>query len=175
MFALNKYFIIIIHYYYSVPVHSPVSLRVCLHDSLFACQCVRDVSLPDCYFAERDAATSLLWNQLTPEFLSLNRSKTHKELRERFLIWRNGTKRANFRRSPLFQATYKHKKWRTNSIYLVWKCPLNRALQVLLPSKWIVHVWLSNWVLRVLFLTWTLQVLLLSHRALYVLCLNLAS
>ena len=34
------------------------------------------------------------------------RSKTQKSLKERFLIGRNRTKRANFRRSPLFQATY---------------------------------------------------------------------
>ena len=35
-----------------------------------------------------------------------NGSKTHERLKERFLIRRNGTKRANFRGSPLFQATY---------------------------------------------------------------------
>ena len=34
------------------------------------------------------------------------RSKTHKSLRERFLIGRNKTKRALFRGSPLFKATY---------------------------------------------------------------------
>ena len=33
--------------------------------------------------------------------------ETRKGLKERFLIRRNGTKRANFRGSPLFQATYK--------------------------------------------------------------------
>ena len=33
-------------------------------------------------------------------------TKTHKRLKERFLIGRNRTKRANFRGSPLFQATY---------------------------------------------------------------------
>ena len=33
-------------------------------------------------------------------------SKTHKRLKERFLIRRNRTKRANFRCNPLFQATY---------------------------------------------------------------------
>ena len=32
--------------------------------------------------------------------------KTHKRLKERFLIRRNRTKRANFRGKPLFQATY---------------------------------------------------------------------
>ena len=32
--------------------------------------------------------------------------KTHKRLKERFLIRRNRTKRANFRGNPLFQATY---------------------------------------------------------------------
>ena len=40
-------------------------------------------------------------------------SKTHKRLEERFLIGRNRTKRANFRGSPLFQATYK-KQQQTN-------------------------------------------------------------
>ena len=34
------------------------------------------------------------------------RSKTRKRLKERFLIRRNRTKRANFRGSPLFQDTY---------------------------------------------------------------------
>ena len=37
---------------------------------------------------------------------SSSRSKTRKRLKERFLIGRNRTKRANFRGSPLFQATY---------------------------------------------------------------------
>ena len=36
----------------------------------------------------------------------IKRSKTHKILKERFLIRRNRTKRANFRGSHLFQATY---------------------------------------------------------------------
>ena len=47
------------------------------------------------------------------------RSKTHKRLKERFLIGRNMTKRANFRGSPLFQATYninvQHKHRKTNN------------------------------------------------------------
>ena len=52
------------------------------------------------------------------------RSKTHKRLKERILIGRNRTKRANFRGSPLFQATYKtnkqnRKKKKINSTYLV--------------------------------------------------------
>ena len=34
------------------------------------------------------------------------RSKTHKRLKERFLIRRNRTKRENYRGKPLFQATY---------------------------------------------------------------------
>ena len=34
------------------------------------------------------------------------RSKTHKRLKERFLIRRNRTKRANFRCNHLFQAMY---------------------------------------------------------------------
>ena len=38
------------------------------------------------------------------------RSKTHKSLKECLLIGRNRTKRANFRRSPLFQARYSRKK-----------------------------------------------------------------
>ena len=48
------------------------------------------------------------------------RSKTHKRLKERFLIGRNRTKCANFRGSPLFQATYniKTEKQTTYSAYL---------------------------------------------------------
>ena len=48
-------------------------------------------------------------------------SKTHTRLKERFYIGRNGTKRSNFRGSPLFQATYKRKteKQTINSTYLV--------------------------------------------------------
>ena len=41
--------------------------------------------------------------------LQKKRSKAHKRLKERFLIGRNRTKRANFRESPLFQATYNRK------------------------------------------------------------------
>ena len=49
------------------------------------------------------------------------RSKTHKELKERFFSRRNRTKRANFRGSLLFQATYNIKtdKQTINSTYLV--------------------------------------------------------
>ena len=43
--------------------------------------------------------------ELTASVLK-KRSKTHKRLKERFLIRRNRTKRANFRGNPLFQATY---------------------------------------------------------------------
>ena len=39
----------------------------------------------------------------------LVRSQTHKRLKERFLIGRNRTERAQFRGSPLFQATYNRK------------------------------------------------------------------
>ena len=48
-------------------------------------------------------------------------SKTHKRLKEQFLIGRNRTKRAHFRGSPLFQATYKTKteKYTINSTYFV--------------------------------------------------------
>ena len=42
--------------------------------------------------------------ELTASVLK-KRSKTHKRLKERFLIRRNRTKRSNFRGSPLFQAT----------------------------------------------------------------------
>ena len=37
------------------------------------------------------------------------RSRTHKKLKERFIIRRNMTKGAAFRASPLFQATYTNK------------------------------------------------------------------
>ena len=39
----------------------------------------------------------------------LRRSKTHKRLKERFLIVRNRTKRAHFRGSPLFSSYVQHK------------------------------------------------------------------
>ena len=43
--------------------------------------------------------------ELTASVLK-KRSKTHKRLKERFLIRRNRTKRAHFRCNHLFQATY---------------------------------------------------------------------
>ena len=48
-------------------------------------------------------------------------SKSHKRLKERFLIGRNRTKRATFRESRLFQATYniKTEKQTINSAFLV--------------------------------------------------------
>ena len=53
-----------------------------------------------------------LWNlyeksetELTASVLK-KRSKTHKRLKERFLVRQNRTKRANFRCNHLFQATY---------------------------------------------------------------------
>ena len=51
---------------------------------------------------------------------SSRRSKTHKRLKERFLIGRNRTKRANVRGSPLSQATYNRKteKQTITSAYL---------------------------------------------------------
>ena len=57
-------------------------------------------------------------------YTQAKRSKTHRRLKERFLIGRNRTKRANFRGSPLFQATYniktdRKKKQTINSICLV--------------------------------------------------------
>ena len=53
--------------------------------------------------------------------LHLESPKTHNRLNERFLSGRNRTKRANFRTSPLFQATYnlKTEKQTINSTYLV--------------------------------------------------------
>ena len=48
-------------------------------------------------------------------FILHTRSKTHKRLKEGFLIRRNSTKRANFRVSPLFQATYNIKNRKTNN------------------------------------------------------------
>ena len=46
----------------------------------------------------------LIFHDLDEQFEKT--SKTHKKLKERFLIGRNRTKRANFRGNPLFQATY---------------------------------------------------------------------
>ena len=62
-----------------------------------------------------------IWNRVHRQ-RSEKRSKTHKRLKERFLIRRNRTKRANFRGNPLFQATYnnnKTEKQTMNSTYLV--------------------------------------------------------
>ena len=58
--------------------------------------------------------------ELTASVLK-KRSKTHKRLKERFLIRRNRTKRANFRGCPLCQATYniKTEKQTINSTHLV--------------------------------------------------------
>ena len=46
-----------------------------------------------------------IWNRVDCK-RSEKRSKTHKRLKEHFLHGWNRTKRANFRGSPLFQATY---------------------------------------------------------------------
>ena len=54
---------------------------------------------------------SAKWSEtgLTASVLK-KRSQTHKRLKERFWIGRNRAKRANFRGSPLFQATYNIKR-----------------------------------------------------------------
>ena len=61
-----------------------------------------------------------IWNKVDCQH-SEKRSKTHKRLKECFLIGRNRTKHANFWGSPLFQATYnmKTEKQTINSTYLV--------------------------------------------------------
>ena len=43
--------------------------------------------------------------------------KTHKRLKDCFLIGRNRTKRAHFRGSPLFQATYNIKTEKQNNLF----------------------------------------------------------
>ena len=43
------------------------------------------------------------------------RSKTHERLKECFLMGRNGTKRANFRGSPLFSSYVQHNNRKTNN------------------------------------------------------------
>ena len=65
-----------------------------------------------------------------------NRSKTHKRLKEHFLMGQNRTQRANFRGSPLFQATYNIKTRRKKiarfvcfsvlMLYVAWKRGLPR-------------------------------------------------
>ena len=47
----------------------------------------------------------LIWNRVDCQ-RSEKRSKTHKRLKERFLMRQNRTKPANFQGSPLFQSTY---------------------------------------------------------------------
>ena len=66
---------------------------------------------------------SLVWVWITvspvvPEIMGMlgMRSKTHKRLKECFLIRRNGTKRANFQGSPLFQATSFFRMLAVNSV-----------------------------------------------------------
>ena len=56
-----------------------------------------------------------------PSLDSCKKVQTCKRLKERFLIGSNRTKRANFRGSPLFQATYniKTEKQTTDTTYLV--------------------------------------------------------
>ena len=50
----------------------------------------------------------------------------HKKLKERFLIGRNRTKRANFRGSPLFQATYNNdKKQKNKQLIQLISCQLD--------------------------------------------------
>ena len=70
----------------------------------------------------------MFWVSTLPAYLTLVRfdnvfrSKTHKKLEERFLIGRNWTKRANFRGSPLVQATHhtKTEKQTINSTCVSW-------------------------------------------------------
>ena len=73
--------------------------------TVFTCQCVQTK------WDERSDVFSVL----------MKSSKTHKRLKERFLIGQNKTKRAHFWRSPLFRATYNRKaeKQTVNSTYLV--------------------------------------------------------
>ena len=52
-------------------------------------------------------------------------SKTHMRLKERFLTGRNRTKRANFRRSPLFQATYNIKTEKNKQLIQLILCQLD--------------------------------------------------
>ena len=54
-----------------------------------------------------------IWNRVDCQRSEEKKSKTHKRLKERFLIGRHRTKLTNFRGSPLFQARYNNKK--TNS------------------------------------------------------------
>ena len=49
---------------------------------------------------------------------------THKRLKERFLIRQNRTKRANFRGSPLFQATYNIKTEKKTQLIQLILCHL---------------------------------------------------
>ena len=64
------------------------------------------------------------------------RSKTHKRLKERFLVRRKRTKRANFRGGPPFQARYNNEteKQTINSIYLcvswIWKAGGRESLSL---------------------------------------------
>ena len=61
--------------------------------------------------------------------MKISRSKTRKKLKERFLIGQNRTKRANFRGSPLFRATYNIKTGEKKVIQLIL-CQSDESIQV---------------------------------------------
>ena len=86
-----------------------------------ACTCSVQISCCDRVVSGRDGQTdvNVSWiGHISETFVG---TKTHKRLKERFLIGRNMTKREHFRGSPLFQATYKIKtgKQTINSTYLL--------------------------------------------------------
>ena len=68
-------------------------------------------------------SSNIAWLLQTLKRLCTIWSKTHKRLKERFLIGQNSTKHANIQESPLFQATYKKttttEKQTINSTYLL--------------------------------------------------------
>ena len=67
--------------------------------------CVQDTFLVNLFYYAEKSET-----ELTASVLKKKKSKTHKRLKEHFLISQNRTKCANIRGSPLFQATYNRKQ-----------------------------------------------------------------
>ena len=97
-----------------------------------------------CPWWDKFVNASVTPSKLLDQNYENKRSKTHKKLKERFLIGRNRTKRANFWGSPLFQVTY-HKKT-INSTYLV-SVSCSEAGSFCHKVSWIV--WFSVFLLYV--------------------------
>ena len=75
-------------------------------DSIFFWSFTVTFTLKTIYFLHKTLQLMMMYHPIKFGCKKISRSKTHKRLKEHFLIGRNKTKSANFRGSPLFQATY---------------------------------------------------------------------